>query len=142
MGIVKAVCVSTVKGTQKSEVSSINLKPEHGITGDAHAGAWHRQVSLLSYESIEAFKARGAEVVNGSFAENIIVEGIELKKLIPGDVLTCGNVKLEVTQIGKECHAHCDIYHKMGECIMPREGIFTRVLSGGEIQPGKEITLK
>ena len=142
MGTVKAVCTSSVKGIQKSEVGSVRLCADWGIEDDAHAGSWHRQVSLLPYEKIEDFKARGADVSNGSFGGNIIVEGFDLKSLPVGTRLRSGNVKLELTQIGKECHARCAIYHKMGDCIMPREGAFCKVLQGGTIRPGDEIVLE
>ena len=142
MGTVKAVCTSSIKGIQKSEVGSVKLCTDWGIEDDAHAGSWHRQVSLLPYEKIEDFKARGADVSNGSFGENIIVEGFDLKSLPVGTRLRSGNVKLELTQIGKECHARCAIYHKMGDCIMPREGAFCKVLQGGTIRPGDEIVLE
>lgn len=142
MGTVKAVCTSSIKGIQKSEVGSVKLCADWGIEGDAHAGSWHRQVSLLPYEKIEDFKARGADVSNSSFGENIIVEGFDLKSLPVGTRLRSGNVKLELTQIGKECHARCAIYHKMGDCIMPREGAFCKVLQGGTIRPGDEIVLE
>lgn len=141
MGTIKAVCTSNVKGIQKSETNSIELRPDWGIEGDAHAGNWHRQVSLLSYEKIEAFKALGAEVSNGSFGENIIVEGFDLKSLPIGTRFRSGDVELELTQIGKECHAHCAIYHKMGDCIMPREGVFCKVVEGGWIAPGDPIEI-
>lgn len=141
MGTIKAVCTSSIKGIQKEETPSITLAVDHGIEGDAHAGPWHRQVSLLSFESIEAFKALGAEVENGSFGENIIVEGFDLRSLPLGTRFTCNDVVLELTQIGKECHAHCQIYHKMGDCIMPRQGVFTRVIKGGVIHQGDKIDL-
>ena len=141
MGTVKAVCISSVKGVQKEPVSSITLMKDHGIMGDAHAGPWHRQVSLLSFDSIEAFKARGASVEDGAFGENIIVEGFDLDKLPLGTKFTCGDVVLELTQVGKECHAHCAIYHQVGDCIMPREGVFTRVLHEGVITPGDQIEI-
>ena len=139
MGTVKAVCTSSIKGIQKSEVGSVKLCADWGIEDDAHAGSWHRQVSLLPYEKIEDFKARGADVSNGSFGENIIVEGFDLKSLPVGTRLRSGNVKLELTQIGKECHARCAIYHKMGDCIMPREGAFCRVITGGTLAPGDPL---
>lgn len=142
MGTVKAVCISSVKGIQKSEVDSVEFSAGWGIKDDAHAGDWHRQVSLLPYEKIEDFKARGADVSNGSFGENIIVEGFDLKSLPVGTRFCSGNVVLELTQIGKECHARCAIYHKMGDCIMPREGAFCKVLQGGTIRPGDEIVLE
>ncbi len=141
MGTVKAVCTSEIKGIQKSEANSIELRPDWGIENDAHAGKWHRQVSLLGYEKIEEFKARGADIVNGSFGENIIVEGFDLKSLPIGTRLRSGDALLELTQIGKECHAHCAIYHKMGDCIMPREGVFCKVIEGGRISPGDSIEI-
>lgn len=141
MGTVKAVCTSDVKGIQKTATASVNLKPDWGIEDDAHAGKWHRQVSLLGYEQIEAFKALGAGVADGSFGENIIVEGFDLKSLPVGARLRCGEALLELTQIGKQCHAHCAIYHKMGDCIMPREGVFCRVLEGGRVAPGDAVDL-
>lgn len=142
MGTVKAVCTSAVKGIQKSEQQYIDLIPDWGIEDDAHAGPWHRQVSLLGYERIEAFKELGADVPNGSFGENIIVEGFDLKSLPVGTRFQCGDVVLELTQIGKQCHQHCAIYHKMGDCIMPREGVFCKVIEGGRISAGDifEIT--
>ena len=142
MGTVKAVCTSAVKGTQKSEQQYVDLIPDWGIEDDAHAGPWHRQVSLLGYERIEAFKELGADVQNGSFGENIIVEGFDLKSLPVGTRFQCGDVVLELTQIGKQCHQHCAIYHKMGDCIMPREGVFCKVIEGGRISAGDifEIT--
>ena len=141
MGIVKAVCTSDIKGIQKSEADSVELRPDWGIEGDAHAGRWHRQVSLLSYEQIEAFKARGAQVGNGAFGENIIVEGFDLKSLPIGTRFRSGDAVLELTQIGKQCHAHCAIYHQVGDCIMPREGVFCKVVAGGRIAPGDSIDI-
>lgn len=141
MGKVMAVCTSDVKGIQKSRQEYIELVEEHGISGDAHAGKWHRQVSLLSYEKIEAFKALGVNVDDGAFGENIVVSGIDLSALPVGTLLKSGEVKLEVTQIGKKCHHHCAIYHAVGDCIMPREGIFTRVLDGGIIKNGDSIEI-
>lgn len=141
MGKIMAVCISEKKGTQKSRVEQAVLIEDFGIEKDAHAGKWHRQVSLLSYETIEAFKARGALVEDGAFGENLVVSGIDLISLPVGTRLKCGDVLLEVTQIGKECHSHCEIFKKMGECIMPTNGIFTKVLHGGVIQAGDEITV-
>lgn len=141
MGVVKAVCTSQIKGIQKSGTDSIDLRSDWGIEEDAHAGNWHRQVSLLSFEKIEDFKSRGADVVNGSFGENIIVEGFDLKSLPIGTQFQSGDAVLELTQIGKECHAHCAIYHKMGDCIMPREGVFCKVIRGGKIKPGDSIEI-
>ncbi|MDR1550512.1 MAG: MOSC domain-containing protein [Hungatella sp.] len=141
MGKVMAVCISEKKGTQKTKVDESHLIEEYGIEGDAHAGKWHRQVSLLSFDTIEDFKARGAKIGNGAFGENIIVQGIDLIHLPIGTRLKSGDILLEVTQIGKECHSHCEIYKKMGECIMPTNGIFTRVLHGGIMKEGDEITV-
>ena len=140
-GKVVAVCVSEKKGTQKTEVPSITLVPDWGIEGDAHAGKWHRQVSLLSVEKIDAFRARGAEVDNGAFGENIIVEGFDLKTLPVGTRFRIGDALLELTQIGKECHTHCAIYHQVGDCIMPREGVFTEVIEGGAVKAGDTIEM-
>lgn len=141
MGKIMAVCTSEKKGTQKKRTAEGHFIEEYGIEGDAHAGKWHRQVSLLSYETIQAFKARGAEVSDGAFGENVIVSGIDLIHLPVGTRLKCGDILLEVTQIGKECHSHCEIFKKMGECIMPSNGIFTRVLCGGTMKEGDEITV-
>lgn len=139
MGIVRAVCISPAKGTQKINVGSAEFIEEFGIKGDAHAGKWHRQVSLLSNEKIEAFRARGAEVKDGAFGENLVVEGFDFKNLPVGTRFQCNDVILEMTQIGKECHHGCEIFQKMGDCIMPREGVFARVLHGGTISSGDEL---
>ena len=127
MGEIKAICISEKRGTQKKEISQAQIITDWGIEGDAHAGKWHRQISLLSMEKIEDFKRKGAEVDFGAFGENLIVEGYDLRLLPVGTRFQIGNVVLELTQIGKECHSHCEIYKKMGDCIMPREGVFTRV---------------
>ncbi|MBQ6388702.1 MAG: MOSC domain-containing protein [Mogibacterium sp.] len=140
-GKVIAVCISEKKGTQKVEVPEIKLVPDWGIEGDAHAGKWHRQVSLLALEKIDEFKSRGASVENGAFGENIIVEGFDLRALPVGTRFRIGDVLLELTQIGKECHTHCAIYHQVGDCIMPREGVFTAVLEGGIVKAGDEVEL-
>lgn len=139
MGEVMGICISKKRGTAKVEVEEANLIEDFGIEHDAHAGNWHRQVSLLSFETREAFKARGAEIDDGAFGENIIVSGIDLIHLPVGTQIKSGDVLLEVTQIGKECHSHCEIYHHMGECIMPTNGIFTRVLHGGKLKKGDQI---
>ena len=141
MGKVMAVCLSEKKGTQKKNVHEAVVREDWGIEGDAHAGKWHRQVSLLSYEKIEAFKAKGAAVQEGAFGENLIVSGFDFKNLPVGTRFRCGEVVLEMTQIGKECHSGCEIYKIMGECIMPREGVFTRVLHGGVIREGDEMEI-
>ncbi len=142
MGTVKAVCTSEIKGIQKSEAACVELRPDWGIEHDAHAGKWHRQVSLLGYEQVERFKALGADVVNGSFGENIIVEGFDLKTLPVGTRLRLGDSLLELSQIGKQCHAHCAVYHKMGDCIMPREGVFCKVLEGGTVKAGDVVSIE
>lgn len=139
MGKVIAVCVSEQKGTQKKNVNSAVFIPDWGIENDAHAGKWHRQVSLLSHDKIEEFRARGADVIDGAFGENLVVAGIDFKTLPIGTQFSCSDVLLELTQIGKECHSGCEIYKKMGDCIMPREGVFTRVLKGGTISVGDEL---
>jgi MOSC domain-containing protein YiiM len=142
MPTVIAVCTSPKKGTQKKPVASVTLVENFGIENDAHAGShWHRQVSLLSHEKIEAFKARGALVSHGCFGENLVVDGIDFAALPVGARLACGEALLEISQIGKECHSHCQIYHTMGECIMPTQGVFARVLHGGVIKPGDVMTL-
>lgn len=139
MGKIMAVNISEKKGTQKKNVHTANVIEDWGIENDAHAGKWHRQVSLLSYEKIEEFKAKGAPIDDGAFGENLIVEGYDLKELPVGTKLQSNEVVLEVTQIGKKCHSGCEIYKIMGDCIMPREGIFARVLHGGTISEGDEI---
>lgn len=139
MGEIMGICISEKRGTAKVEVDEANLIEDFGIEHDAHAGNWHRQVSLLSFETREAFKARGAKIDDGAFGENIIVSGIDLIHLPVGTQIKSGDVLLEVTQIGKECHSHCEIYHRMGECIMPTNGIFTRVLHGGTLKKGDQI---
>ena len=139
MGIVRAVCTSPAKGTQKTNVKSAEFIEDFGIKEDAHAGKWHRQISLLSYDKIEAVRARGAEVEDGAFGENVIVQGIDFRNLPVGTRLKCNDVLLEMTQIGKECHHGCEIFQKMGDCIMPREGVFARVIHGGRISCGDEM---
>jgi len=141
LGNVIAVCVSERKGVQKKNVGSANFIADWGIENDAHAGVWHRQVSLLSHDKIEAFRARGAEVGDGAFGENLVVSGIDFKALPIGTRFSCNEVLLELTQIGKECHSGCEIFKKMGDCIMPREGVFARVLHGGKISVGDTLTV-
>ena len=137
-----AVCTSEKKGTAKQMVDEANLIEEFGIEGDAHAGKWHRQVSLLALEKIEDFRNKGGNVDFGAFGENLVIEGFELNKLPVGQRLTVGDdVLLEVTQIGKECHDKCAIYYQVGECIMPKNGIFTRVLKGGKVKVGDKCEL-
>jgi len=142
MGTVIAVCTSDRRGIQKADVKSGYFESEWGISGDAHAGKWHRQVSLLSADKIEAFNQQGAGVVPGAFGENLVVEGFDFRALPVGTLLRCGEVLLEMTQIGKECHSHCEIFKKMGDCIMPREGVFARVLEPGTISVGDEMVIE
>ena len=141
MGKVLAVCISEKKGTAKQNVGSAKFIADWGIENDSHAGKWHRQVSLLSAEKIDDFRARGAEVSDGAFGENLVVSGFDFRALPLGTRFKCNDVVLELTQIGKECHSGCAIYQKMGECIMPREGVFTRVLRGGVISAGDGLTI-
>lgn len=142
MAIIKAVCISEKKGTEKINIGKAEIVEDYGLKGDAHAGNWHRQVSLLSYEKIEEFKNLGVPVKDGSFGENLIVEGMDLKGLPIGTKLRCNDILLEVTQIGKECHQGCSIAQTVGKCIMPTEGIFARVLCGGVVSVGDEITIE
>lgn len=139
MGIVKAVCISEKKGTEKKPVAEGHFRVEYGIEGDAHAGNWHRQVSLLSYEKVNEFNQKGGMAEDGAFGENLLVEGMDFRAMPVGTRLICGDVILEITQIGKECHSHCAIFHRVGDCIMPREGVFARVLQGGVIRPGDSM---
>ncbi|MGN0290045.1 MAG: MOSC domain-containing protein [Lachnospiraceae bacterium] len=141
MGKVIAVCISEEKGTQKKNVGSARFLENWGIEGDAHGGKWHRQVSLLSHDRVEEFRSRGAKVDEGAFGENLVVEGFDFKLLPIGTRFKCNDVVLELTQVGKECHSHCEIYKVMGDCIMPREGVFTRVLHGGNISVGDELSI-
>lgn len=138
-GKVVAVCISTNKGERKTPVAAVELREEHGIVGDAHAGPWHRQVSLLARESIDKMRVLGLDVTTGDFAENLTTEGVDLLTLPIGTRLSVGETELEVTQIGKECHTRCAIYHQAGDCVMPKEGIFARVLRGGIVRPGDEV---
>jgi len=138
-GVVRAICVSEVRGVQKRYVESACLSVGWGIEGDAHGGDWHRQISLLSYEKVQVFNELGAGVDPGDFGENLVVEGIDFRSLPVGAMLKCGGAALKITQIGKECHAHCQIFYKMGDCIMPREGVFARVVQGGTISVGDQM---
>jgi len=140
VGIIKAVCISSEKGMRKKDVGEGLLVQDHGLKGDAHAGPWHRQVSLLAMESIEKMNAMGLNVGPGDFAENLTTEGIDLVNLPVGTRLRIGPDAIgEVTQIGKVCHNRCAIYHQTGDCVMPREGIFIRVLVGGVVKKGDRI---
>ena len=139
MAVVTAVCISDKKGIQKRAVDEINLKKNHGIEGDAHAGDWHRQVSLLGEESVDKLRAHFPELPAGAFAENILTKGITLYQLPVGTKLRVGPVLMEVPQIGTECHQACAIRKVTGDCVMPREGIFAIVLEEGTIKAGDEI---
>ena len=140
--VVRAVCVSEIKGVQKHPVDEVTLKADHGIEGDAHAGKWHRQVSLLGKESVDKMQAKMSfTLLPGAFAENILTEGIVLYELPVGTILKIGSAIGEVTQIGKECHYDCEIRKKAGDCVMPREGIFIKVLEGGTVKAGDEVTV-
>ena len=141
-GIIKAVCLSEAKGTEKRPVPSVTLIANHGLSGDAHAGNWHRQVSLLSADKVDEFNARGGKAEIGAFGENILVSGIDFKSLPVGSILRAGEVVLKMSQIGKECHSHCQIFHRVGDCIMPREGVFATVEHGGELHAGMELTVE
>ena len=138
MGKILALCISEKKGTLKTEANFIE---DFGIENDAHAGKWHRQVSLLEFNKIDEFRKKGANVDFGAFGENIVLEGIELHTLPIGQLIKIGDVLLEVTQIGKKCHDKCQIYYQVGECIMPKNGIFTKVLKGGKVKVGDECSL-
>ncbi len=136
---ITAVCISENKGERKTPVDQVTLVEDHGIKDDAHAGPWHRQISLLAKESIDKMRAMGLDVDNGDFAENLTTEGIVLVDLPIGSQLRINDCLLEITQIGKECHTRCAIYHQAGDCVMPKEGIFAKVLQGGVISPGDQI---
>jgi cyclic pyranopterin phosphate synthase len=141
-GTVVAVNVSEKKGERKTPVPEVFLRPEHGVEGDAHAGVWHRQVSLLAQESVDKMCAAGLDVKAGDFAENITTQGLEVASLPLYTTLELGEALVEVTQIGKECHTRCAIYHQAGDCVMPREGIFVKVLEGGRVAPGDMVRIR
>ena len=142
-GKVLAVNTSEEKGTKKTNIQSCALLKDFGLEGDAHAGPWHRQVSLLANESVEKMKALGLKVGYGDFAENITTEGIELVHLPIGTEIQIGDsVLLRVTQIGKECHERCAIYYQAGDCVMPKEGIFAEVIKEGEVKVEDEIIIE
>ncbi len=141
-GRVVAVCISQKKGTQKVDVGEVKLIEDHGIESDAHAGPGHRQVSFLALESADKMRQKGLDIDSGDFGENIVTEGLDIKRLKPGTRLKLGNdALLEITQIGKECHDRCAIYYKAGDCIMPREGIFSTVLAGGIVRVGDQVKI-
>ena len=140
-GRVVAVCISEKKGERKKPVREISVRENYGIEDDAHAGDWHRQISLLAMESIKKMQAKGLDVTTGDFAENITTEGIDLPSLPIGTRLEIGDTLTEVTQIGKECHTRCAIFQQAGDCVMPREGIFVKVLRGGTIRNNDSIKI-
>ena len=139
MGKVMAICISEIRGVQKKNVHTARLIENWGVEHDAHAGNWHRQVSLLSYETIQDFNRQGAGVIDGAFGENLVVSGYDFTKMKIGTRFRCGDVVLELTQIGKECHNGCEIFKKMGKCIMPTNGVFTKVIHGGVISEGQRL---
>ncbi len=142
MAKVAAICISEVRGIQKHEIPEAFLRADYGIEGDAHAGNWHRQVSLLSVESVETLQKKiDFELKHGAFAENILVEGMTVHKLPVGTRLRIGEAECEVTQIGKECHSDCAIRKAAGDCVMPREGIFVKVITSGKVKTGDEIEI-
>ncbi len=140
--VVLAVCISERKGEQKHPVDEVELRPDWGIAGDAHARNWHRQVSLLGKESVDSLQGKLGDILlePGDFAENVLVDGLTLYALPVGTKLALGNDAVaEITQIGKQCHHDCAIRQKAGDCVMPREGIFVKILSGGKLRPGDII---
>ena len=139
MAHIVATCISENKGERKKPAALVELRENHGIVGDAHAGEWHRQVSLLASESIDKMRKLGLDVDSGDFAENLTTSGIDLVSLSIGSRLQIGTTLLEVTQIGKECHTRCAIYYQAGDCVMPKEGIFAKVISGGSVKTGDAI---
>ena len=148
-GKLVALCISEARGTVKHAVPEVKLIKDFGIEGDAHAGHWHRQVSLLSAEQVANFNERIVEskagiepAISGTFGENILVSGIDLRRLPVGTLLKAGEVVLKLSQIGKECHSHCQIFQRVGDCIMPREGVFATVEHAGSLKPGMEITVE
>ena len=137
-----AICISEKKGTKKHPVPSAFLEKDYGIIGDAHAGKWHRQISLLAKESVDTMRSKMPELAPGDFAENILTEGLKLKALPIGAVLSVGEATLEITQIGKECHSDCEIRRLTGKCVMPTDGVFARVIKSGTISVGDPIEIK
>ncbi|HJV64517.1 MAG TPA: MOSC domain-containing protein [Geomonas sp.] len=140
-GVIVAVSISKAKGERKTPAPQVHVRENYGIIGDAHAGDWHRQVSLLAQESIEKMLALGLDVSAGDFAENITTRGLDLVSLPVGARLAIGPVLLQISQIGKVCHTRCAIYYQAGDCVMPKEGVFATVLSGGVIRPNDTIEL-
>ena len=140
MGKIVAICISEKKGVQKKDIKRCKLIENHGLEGDAHAGSWHRQISLLSKEARLVMENKGAKLNDGDFGENLLTEGVDFTNIKVGNKLRLGKDALvRITQIGKECHDKCNIYYQVGDCIMPREGIFAEVLKGGEIKIDDDI---
>lgn len=140
MATIEAICISTKKGRVKKPVSRAEFRIDHGIVGDAHAGSWHRQISLLPLESIDRMREKIPNLADGAFAENLVTKGLDYSHVQIGTHLRLGeHILLEVTQIGKECHTSCAIRSLTGDCIMPREGVFCRVLRGGVLEPGETV---
>lgn len=139
VGRVTHVCLSDRRGTVKQPVPVGELRVEHGIVGDAHAGDWHRQLSVLDVRDVDGMRAKGIELAPGAFGENLLIEGVDLGSLGVGSRLQIGAAEIEITQIGKECHQRCAIYGRTGDCIMPRLGVFARVCQGGEVRPGEIV---
>jgi MOSC domain-containing protein YiiM len=142
MATIVSINISEQKGTRKHPIAEGSLRPDWGIEGDAHAGVWHRQISLLAQESIDKMSALGVpDLKSGDFAENITTQGITLYTLPVGTRLLLGACEVEVTQIGKECHQHCEIFQQVGKCIMPVEGIFVKVITGGRVRAGDTVSV-
>jgi MOSC domain-containing protein YiiM len=141
MAEIHSINISAAKGERKKPVSRAELKAGYGIAGDGHAGAWHRQVSLLAFESVKSMRDKGLEVRPGDFAENLTTAGINLLEIPIGARLKVGPAILEITQHGKECHEPCDIYRRAGDCVMPREGVFAVVVEGGLVKAGDQVIL-
>lgn len=142
MAEVVAICISEKKGTAKEMIESTNLIENFGLEGDAHGGNWHRQVSLLALDKINKFNEEGGSVKFGDFGENFVISEVDLDKLKIGQIFKIGNTILEITQIGKECHSKCEIFYRVGRCIMPKFGVFAKVLKGGEVKLGDKFTLQ
>lgn len=140
MGKIVSLNISKSKGISKEAVDQVTVRLNHGIEGDAHAADWHRQISLLAQESIDKMIAMGLDLAPGAFAENVTTEGIELTALPIGARLVCGEVELEITQIGKKCHSKCNIFQQVGDCIMPKEGVFAKVIKPGILHKGAALS--
>lgn len=142
MKTIKAISISDQKGMRKKNIASSHLIADFGLENDAHAGDWHRQVSLLAEESIQSMRDKGLDVTAGNFAENITTEGVDLTRIAVGTHITIGETQLVISQLGKICHTPCAIYHQAGDCVMPREGIFAVVKRGGDIKVGDPLEIK